>query len=586
MFITHTLLISSLIAAGDFQIHDVLPSETILACSINDLNHAYESLITDEQSNNIYAVMQLVMGEESCAEMSAAITEQSKVIMAKAGLEDDWKLQVPSGNMGFGVYPVADFEAGTIGIAMLAIQEFKDPAMTQLMQFMLDNILDEMDVEVEVVNLSGEDVWMIDSFVDSDLLQQVPMGFGNSLSMDRLYITSVNGYLICGTEPDGVSTAIDASNSKLESNRTSLATNKTYTAMIDQISEGDLHAVVMMENLADFIIQADQSRMIGMFLPMLKSAIGDVKGFAENVTFSSDQEVYLNSSYTLWMPNGRDGLLGIPSAMPSPTSTPSFVAEDTVSYSQVNVDFAKLAPWFSDVMGMNPMMPVSPQELDAMEEAVAAAVAPLGSTMHVVSSMSMPITANSMGFLLAVECNNGEAMETYLSSTMPMTGSEPREFLGYRIYPMELPDTGMMGGGMDVSFSLAVGGGWAMLGMTNSVENALRLSANPDAHENSAPKNTALSFITKNNATGWGYVDMGESILASAELSQIQMANMIAEMETFDPEMAAEMKEQFGSQMDSSNTINELLSSLLGPSAWTIEAHDEGFLAEAVLVRP
>jgi hypothetical protein len=586
MFIIHILITSSLIAAGDFQIQDVLPSETILACSIDDLNHVCESLITDEQSENIYAVMQSVMGEESYAEMCAVITEQSKEMIAKAGLEDDWKPQVPAGDMGFGVYPVADFEAGTIGIAMLAILEFKDPAMTQLMRFMFDNMLDEMDVEVEVVNLSGEDVWMIDSFVDSALLQEVPMGVGNSLSIDRFYITSVNGYLICGTEPDGVSNAIDASNGKLESARTSLATNKTYTAMIDQIGEGDLHAVVMMENLADFIIQSDQSRMIGMFLPMLKSAIGDVQGFAENVTFSSDQDVYLNSSYTIWMPNGRDGLSGIASPMPSPTSTPNFVAEDTVSYSQVNVDFAKLAPWFKDVMGMNPMMPVSSQELDEMEQAVTAAVTPLGSTMHVVSSMSMPITENSMGFLLAVECKDSEAMETYLSSTMPMTGSEPREFLGYRIYPIELPDIGMMGGGMDVSLSLAVGGGWAMLGMTNSVENALRLSANPDAHENSAPKNTALSFMTKKNATGWGYVDMGESIQASAELSQIQMTNMIAEMETFDPEMAAEMKEQFESQMDSSKTMNELLASLLGPSAWRMEAHDEGFLADAVLMRP
>ena len=586
MFITHTLLISSLIAAGDFQIEDVLPSETILACSIDDLNHTCESLITDEQSNNIYAVIQNVMGEESCAEMCAVITEQSKSIMAKAGLDDDWKPQVPAGNMGFGVYPVADFEAGTIGIAMLAILEFKDPAMTQLMRYMFENLLDEMDVEVEVVNISGEDVWMIDSFVDSALLQEVPMGVGNSLTMDRLYITSVNGYLICGTEPDGVSNAIDASNGKLESTRTSLASNKTYTAMIDQIGEGDLHAVVMMGNLADFIIQADQSRMVGMFLPMLKSAIGDFQGFAENVTFSSDQEVYLNSSYTIWMPNGRDGLSGIASPMPSPASTPNFVGEDTVSYSQINVDFAKLAPWFRDVMGMNPMIPTSPQELDSMEQAVAAAVAPLGNTMHVVSSMSMPITENSMGFLLAVECKNSEAMETYLSSTMPIYGSEPREFLGYRIYPIELPVTGMLGAGMDVSFSLAVGGGWAMLGMSNSVENALRLSADPGAHKNSAPENTALSFMTKKNATGWGYADMGESILASTELSQIQMANMIAEMETFDPEMAAEMKEQFESQMDSSKTMNELLASLLGPSAWTMEANDEGFLADAVLMRP
>lgn len=588
MFITHILLATTFLGAGDLQIEDILPSETILACSIDNLNHVYESLITEDQCKNIYAVIQNAMGEEECDEMCTAMTEQCKEMIAKAGLDDDWKPQVPSGYAGFGVYPVADFEAGTVGIAMLGVFECKDEAMTQLIDSMFDNMLDEMDVEAEVVSLSGEDVWMVDSFIDPMLLAEIPMGFANSLSMDRVYLASVNGYFICGTEPDGVSHAIAATNGDIESS--SLATKKTYVAMMDQVGEGDVHAAVMLDNLADFIIQADQSRMIGMFLPMLKGAIGDVVGFAETVTFSSEQDVYLDATYTLLMPNGRDGLLGIASALPSPTATPSFVGEDTISYSQINVDFTKIAPWFSSVMAsvmaMNPMMQMPPQELEAIEQRVADAVAPLGNTMHLVSSMSMPITANSMGFLLAVECKNSEAMETYLSSKMPMTGSEPREFLGYRIYPIELPTAGMMGGGLDVSFSLAVGGGWAMLGMTNSVENALRLAADPDAGADSDPTNSASRFITKTDATGWGYADMGESILASSQLSEIQMSNMIVEMESFDPEMAAEMKEQFESQMEASKSINQLLASLLGPTAWTMEANEEGFLAHAVLMRP
>ena len=95
-----------------------------------------------------------------------------------------------------------------------------------------------------------------------------------------------------------------------------------------------------------------------------------------------------------------------------------------------------------------------------------------------------------------------------------------------------------------------------------------------------------MTLISTDNATGWGFADMGESILAGSELSELQMANMIEEMEAFDPEMAAEMKEQFDSQMKSTKAMNELVASFLGATAWTMEAGDQGFVAHAVLMRP
>ncbi|MBC8522320.1 hypothetical protein H8D29_00160 [PVC group bacterium] len=61
---------------------------------------------------------------------------------------------------------------------------------------------------------------------------------------------------------------------------------------------------------------------------------------------------------------------------------------------------------------------------------------------------------------------------------------------------------------------------------------------------------------------------------------------MIEEMETFDPEMAEEMREEFAAQREVSNSINEVLAMLLGPTAWTMQANDQGFVAHAVLMRP
>ena len=61
---------------------------------------------------------------------------------------------------------------------------------------------------------------------------------------------------------------------------------------------------------------------------------------------------------------------------------------------------------------------------------------------------------------------------------------------------------------------------------------------------------------------------------------------MIEEMESFDPEMAAEMQEEFDTQIETTKTLNELLASFLGSSAWTLQANEDGFTAHAVLMYP
>ena len=585
MLITTILVSSSLISIGDFQIEDVLPSEALLASSVENLNHVCGSMITESQREKMYVLINDAFAGGEEIDICSMIESQCKEMMAKAGVSDDWKPIVPAGYAGFGVYPVADYEAGTLGIAMLAVIELNDPELDKILVSMYDNISELSGIQFETVNLAGEDMWMTDSFIDPNLLPEIPLGLGQALSMDRLYMGSVNGYMICGTDPDGVSRAIAATSGDIEND--SLASNETYLGMMNQIGQGDLHAVLMMDNIADFIIQADQTHMVGQFLPMLKSAIGDVDGVAQSVTVAPSDDVFLDVSYTIWMPNGRDGLLGIASERASSATAPNFVDEDTVSYSQINVDFPKVVPWFRNLLeDVSAMMPMAPQQqLDDMERSLAQGLAPLGNTVHIVSTLSLPLTEKSMGFLLAVECKDSEEMETFLSSTMPMIGSEPREFLGYRIYPID-QNAGVLTGDMDMGMSMAVGGGWAMLGMTHSVENALRVEADPNSNKSGDTGNAAVSMISMNDATCWGYGDVSQNLHAGTEISELQMSNMIEEMESFDPEMAAEMKAQFDSEMKASKTMNELIASLLGSSAWTMEANDEGFVSHAVLMRP
>lgn len=585
MFITPILVGTTLLAFGDIKIEEILPTETVFACSVKDINHVADSIADKEQREKIHNLISKVFDKGKGKEICSAVSESFREVLAKAGIDEDWDPQIPSGYAGFGVYPVPDFELGTISIAMLGVVEISGTKWGEVADALIESMVEEMDLDAETVDIGGEEVWMIGSWLNQDFLDEAPMDLGKALSIDRIYLVESGGYFICGTDPDGIDRAIAAVMGSVEDS--SLATNETYETMMGQVSDGDLKAVVMFDNLADAIIQADQTHMIGMFLPILKSAIGDVDGFAETVNLAPSEEVFLDASYTLWMPNGRTGLLGLASEVATKGETPNFVGENTISYSQFTVDFEKISPWFRGLMAMNPMMPIPPEQLDAMEVAVSAAVAPLGNTVHAVSSLALPISEQSMGFLMAIECNDSEAMETYLSTMMPMTGSEPQDFLGYRLYPIELP-TGamMMGGGMNFSLSLAVGGNWVMFGLSHSVEEALRCVANPQSAKETEIISSATSYISKDGATGWGYADLGESLLAGSELSNMTLDKMIEEMETFDPEMAEEMREEFAAQREVSNSINEVLAMLLGPTAWTMQANDQGFVAHAVLMRP
>lgn len=573
-----------MLAIGDLQIEDVLPSETVFSCSINNIQQLASAIEDPDRCLKFQSLIDNALAEDDKESFCDAMSQKCQELLASAGIDEDWKPEIPSGYAGLGIYPIADFEIGSVSIAMMAILEVSNSKLNGAWNELVASCVDMYELDAETVDINGEDVWMFDAGLDPNLLKGAPMDLGNSIAMDHLYVVETNGYVIFCTEPDGISRAITVAGGELVDN--TLASHETYTSMIDQIGEGDMHAALLLDNLADVIMQADQSQMIGMFLPMLKSTIGDIDGFAQSVTLPPSEDVFIDANYTIWMPDGRNGLLGIASEMQAQNSTPTFVGEDTISYSQINIDFTKVAPWIRSVMGMNPMMPTPPQMLDEMEANISAAVAPLGNTVHVITTMTLPLSSESMGFLLAVECEDGEAMETYLSTTMSSIGTEPHDFLGYRIFPIDTMGGMMMGGGMDVSLSMAVGGGWTMFGMSHSVEHALRLIANPDSHGDGAMPNSAAEQISKTSSTGWGYADVGDSLVAGAELSEIQFAKMIEEMESFDPEMAAEMQEEFDTQIETTKTLNELLASFLGSSAWTLQANEDGFTAHAVLMYP
>jgi hypothetical protein len=137
-----------------------------------------------------------------------------------------------------------------------------------------------------------------------------------------------------------------------------------------------------------------------------------------------------------------------------------------------------------------------------------------------------------------------------------------------------------------LEMSLAVGGGYAFLGSTNLVENALRSVANPKDAKAARSENGATSRLSQKDVSSWGYLDIRKSIEIQTAMSEKMAEGMFEEMEAFDPEMAAEMKSEFEQQSAMQKKIVDTITSLLGPMAWDLTADDTGLTAHAVMLKP
>ena len=196
----------------------------------------------------------------------------------------------------------------------------------------------------------------------------------------------------------------------------------------------------------------------------------------------------------------------------------------------------------------------------------------------------MPVESDSLGYLMAIECNDEEAFNDFLALMMPSIGADPAEFLGYQIYTVDFGGAMMMP--IDLSFSFSVGGGYAFIGTTRPVEQALRAIANPRDFRGTQGQTAALHLISIADSTGWGYADPVKSIEIQSQVMDGLSENMFADLETFDPDMAAEMREEFEDSQKQQMKIMSIFSTLLAPTSWSLTTDENGFNAHAVMLQP
>ena len=578
MFIISTIFISSFVCA-DIQIEDVLPENTIAIVSIKNSEHLADKLEQMGVCETVSQFCDLLKDTDNELDFSV-LTEKYEGLIQAFGMDKDDLPDIPSGGIQAGIYPVVDYESGSVTVGILAIADLRDSKWSGIIDTSMTDIAAEMELEIEDVDVSGHSVWMISTTNDSTVGESDL----SESDLEHLYVVIKDDHLIAGSDPDEVAAAINVLDGDEEKN--TLASNDLYTELRGRTSvDCDIHASVLLTNLADTIMQMDDSGMAMMILPMVKSFFGDVDGFAEAVSFSNSSSTAIDAKYTVYMGEGRNGLLGLISENTADSSIPSYVTEDTLSYSQVQIDMDKVVPFLMKTISANPMlsMQLGPQS-EEIEKTLLMAFSPLGTEVHFITSGYLPIASDSLGYLLAIECTDEEAFSEFLTTVMPTMGLDPTDFLGYQIY------TADFGGGMmvpvDLSFSYTVGGGYVFIGTTRPVEQALRAIANPSEYKGNQGQNTALQLISKANTAGWGYADPAKSIEIQSQIMDGLSEDMFADMEAFDPDMAAEMREEFEENQERQKEVMNILATLIGPTSWSLTTDENGFNAHGIMLHP
>jgi hypothetical protein len=582
MFTISTLITVSVLAV-DIRIDQVLPENSIAVMSINDVSQFVQHF---EEMGATEAICEV--GKIFLAAKGTEVSEKCPLSEAcnelKVSLGDDVNISIPSGHAGMGLYPVVDFEVGSVGIGALLMCEVGDSKVGELVQKAFENHAESLKVELETVDISGRDVWMVQNELDT-LEEILPFPIDLS-SLSQVYLANTDGYLLIGTEPDAFDslfTLIDG-----EEIEDSLASNDEYRELVQRCGEGgDIFAVVLLTNLADAFLQMDTSGMGMMFLPTLKAAVGDIDGFAERVSLSPEEGIALRGKYAVLMQEGRNGLMGLVGNGEPRADIPSFVGDDTISYNQAQIDYSKVAPWIKQVILSNPMlaMQVTPESMEQIDTSVQMYTSALGQSTHIVSAGTMPFSVESFGYLVAVECTDEEQLSNVLGLMMPTIGGEPTDFLGNQIFSFDLGSSMMMPLPIDLSFSVAVGGGYVFAGTSNSVENALRTIANPKESKSTHGANSSIQLLEQDDVCGWGYGDPVKSMQIQNELSKSMSDSMFTQMEEFDPEMAEEMRAEMNQGVEMQDSLIKVMSAVLGPVSWTMSSEETGFTVEVVMLK-
>jgi hypothetical protein len=183
--------------------------------------------------------------------------------------------------------------------------------------------------------------------------------------------------------------------------------------------------------------------------------------------------------------------------------------------------------------------------------------------------MKQPITAESSQTTFAIAVSDKNAVQKAVQTFAPMTGLEPRDFVGNTIYSADDEF-------MPIAFGL--GGSYMFMGQTESVEQSLRALGGTEAESGLANDSTykaVVSHWSGSDLVGYGFTNTVATLEAQEAMFQ-QFAPMLGAAA---PEAASGVPFDMDKAMTDFMKVLDpkLMKNYFGPSTWEFRSVKSGF---------
>ncbi len=560
------------------------PQDTVLLLGTSD----FAQLVERFERTPLAALWHTEHIEELRAGMAEQFADLIADTLDELGVDED-TLAWPEGAVEIAVFPVPKEEGfGTVpGYMVLADWGGQADKFAELYEAMITQSEDDGAIEVAFEDLEGQEVAVYtvlqqeeDEFADDMGGMGIPMGMGPDLAMpNTLYHVRDGGSYLWCTDRRTMRLALAG-----EGEDGGLAARDDFSAVQGSLGDNDAYAILLTRDLGR-LLGGDNPMMVGMIGGMLKNIVGNISAIGASWRLDSD-DAMIETRIAISMPDGKKGLTELLDVSAPRGDLPSFAASNTIGYAAVNFKFSEFDEFVVNTIRGIPMIPMEPQQLEELGSVLQSFTDTLGTQIHAVNTLSRPVSGENAGPIYAIQCTKPQDFENLLAEFGPQIGLEPRDFLGQRIYSLDLAQQGL---GMPV-LSIGITGGYIVIGPAMSVEQALRATGEEAGLAEEPMFQTASAALADHPVVAWGVSDtvaVLELDVQQMAQAQAQMEAAIEEMRAIDPELAEEM---LGDQPPIfellANLDFDLLREHIGPSTWEFVSTDDGFMIRALLLAP
>ena len=592
MHLTIPVGLCTAMATADVTIEQVAPEKSVVILSVKNVQASIDRL-KDTKLWELWEAPQIGKLRKQYIE---PLTENIEELLKELGVEKD-TLTLPQSGVGLSIFALTPEEFGDATSGFMLIMDYGENAdkTAELIEAAITRGEEDDVFEYEIEEVGEHSVYTFtftqDDEVDAGEFEDDFMGGIGGMAMggmpdislpDKIhYVQNGTVFMLCTDLQTLTETIVDDNTG----GGSTLADREEYQAVTSQLGEADATAVILLRDLPQMI--AGDNPMVGMAMGMITPFIGDIQAVGGSFSLSGDKAM-IESSYAIYMPDGKVGLTAMLDTQTPFGELPPFVGQNTISYSRFNFEFDKVADFVMQIMGMMGQMmgAANPEDLQETDTMIRLVTSMLGNEIHTVTTLDRPIDADSQATIFAIKCTKPKELENFIAEIGPQYGFEPRDFLGQRIFTLPGAVFGMAG---VPDFSIGISNGFVLIGSALGVEQAMRAGGEAELPtlDSDEQYSHAVATLPQDPVVAAGYSNTIDLIEAMIKSARFNIQSQVVEMREFDPEWADEFEAEALEGLKAIEAIDiDLLRKYIGQSVWFVKATDEGFIIRSYMLAP